>query len=407
MPTQTAAAQTRQPVDLRPLLARITRDQGPEFEQTVNFAPLTQVSTPTSIRTDRKIKWIDLHLRMRITNGGTGPTLRTGPSILGTNNSNILYSLFQQITIRGQHLKYGSQTIFQMRGEAAAEFLALVLPNYIPQYSVSANGGALTRFGTLSTTLAQFNDIDVVLPIPLYPPDLSAADACMYCVHGPDWPGNLFVDLLFADGTALATANPPTTFTAFGSGSGSGTVDFLTERPLLGKDYMSAIRGAITYRIVYTSQPTAAVASGGGTGVKLSDLTVGKDTSRIFLKTGVQGTGESAGVVAYGSLSDLITTRTFFSLDARGLRFQNANGDPVFQDYMARMYGRFIPTGYRIWDFISNTGTGPANPKTAFGSSQLTAARKFELDADVTASANQIAEVTQEMILGAPGITTG
>jgi hypothetical protein len=407
MPTQAAPSPSAaKPTSLLPLLSRITRDQGPEFEQTLLFAALTQVSTPTSLRTDRKIKWLDLHLRMRITNAATGPTLRTGPAVLGTNNSNVLFSLFQQITVRGQHLKYGSQTIFQMRGEAAAEFIALVLPNYIPQYAVSPNGGALVKFGPLSVTAAQTNDIDLVLPIPLYPPDLSATDSVMYCVHGPDWPGNLFMDLLFADGTALATANPPVLFSAFGSGTGSGSIDILSERPLLGKDYMSSIRGAITYRIVFSQQPTAAVSAGGGTGIKLSDLQVGKDTTRIFLKTGVQGTNESAGVIAYGSLSDLITTRTFFSLDSRGLRFQNANGDPVFQDYMARMYGRTIPAGYRLWDFISNTGNGPANPKTAFGSSQLTAARKYELDADTVAAANQIAEVTQEMILGAPGITT-
>ena len=287
MPTQAAPAASK-PADLRPLLSRITRDQGPEFEQTLNFAALTQVSTPTSLRTDRKIKWLDLHFRGRWTNAGTGPTLRTGPSLLGANNSNIVFSLIQQITIRGQHLKYGSQTIFQMRGEAAAEYLALVLPNYIPQYSVSANGGALTRFGALSVTAAQTNDIDFVLPIPLYPPDLSATDSVMYCVHGPDWPGNLFLDLLFADGTALATANPPVSFTAFGSGTGTPTVDILSERPLLGKDYMSSIRGALTYRIVFTQQPTAAVAAGGGAGIKISDLQVGKDTTRIFLKTGSQ-----------------------------------------------------------------------------------------------------------------------
>jgi hypothetical protein len=387
------------------LLARITRDQGPEFEQTVNFAALSQVSTPTSLRTDRKIKWVDLHLRMRITNAGTGPTLLNSPSLLGTNNGGLLFNLFQQVTIRGQHLKYGSQTLFQMRGAAAAEFLALTLPNYIPQYAVSQNGGALTKFGALDATAAHTNDVDVVLPIPLYPPDISDADAVCYCAHGPDWPGNLFLDILFADGTALASANPPTTFSAYGSGAGSGTVDILTERPLLGKDYMTSIRGAITYRIVFTQQPTAAVASGGGTGIKLSDLQVGKDTSRIFLKTGTQGAAESAGVVAFTTWSDLITTRTFFSLDSRGLRFQNANGDPVLQDYMARQYLRTIPAGYRIIDFVGGTGFGPANPKAAFGSSQLTAARKFELDSDVSAAANQIAEVTQEMILGAPGIT--
>lgn len=402
--------------DLRPLLARVTRDQGPEFEQTLLFAALTQVSTPTSLRTDRKIKWIDFHFRGRWTNAGTGPTYRTGPSLLNgpvstaliTNatNSNIVFSLIQQITIRGQHLKYGSQTLFQMRGEAAAEFIALMLPNYVPEYTVSANGAAPVRFGPLTATLAQTNDVEFVLPIPMFPPDVSSADAVFHCVHGPDWPGNLYVDLLFADGTALASANPPVLFSAYGSGAGSPSVDILTERPLLGKDYMAAIRSAITYRISFTQQPTAAVNAAGGTGVKLSDLQVGKDTSRIFLKTGVQGTGTSAGVITFGSLSDLIVTRTFFSLDSRGLRFQNANDDAALQDYMSRAYGRFIPAGYKMIDFISTTGNGPANPKACFGSSQLTAARKYELDGDVTAAANQIAEVTQEMILGQPGVSS-
>lgn len=407
MPTQAANARPAGGADLRPLLARLTRDQGPEYEQTLNFAALTQVSTPTSLRTDRKIKWIDLHFRGRFTNAAGAPTFRTGPSLLGANNSNIIFSLLQQITVRGQHLKYGSQTLFQMRGEAAAEYVALMLPNYIPQYTVSANGAAQARFGAFSAVGAQTNDFDAVLPIPLYPLDCSAADAVMYCVHGPDWPGNLFVDILCADGTALATVNPPVSFTAFGSAAGSPVIDILTERPLLGKDYMSAIRGAITYRITFTQQPTATVASGGGTGVKLSDLQVGKDTTRILLKTGTQGAAESAQVVAFGALSDTICTRTFFSLDSRGLRFQNTNADSTLQDYMGRSYGRFIPIGYKLIDFIAGPGTGPANPKTAFGSSQLTAARKFELDGDVTSGANQIAEVTQEMVLGAPGITAG
>lgn len=406
MATQSAPAATK-PADLRPLLARITRDQGPEFEQSLNFAAATQVSTLTSIRTDRKIKWIDLQFRGRITNAGTGPTLRTGPSVLGANNSNVVFALFQQVTVRGQHLKYGSQTVLQMRGESCAEYLALTLPNYIPEYTVSANGGAATRFGALSTTAAQTNDIEFVLPLPMFPVNVSPSDAVMYCLHGPDWPGNLYIDVLCGDGTSIATANAPTSFTAYGATTGSPLINILTERPLLGKDYMTAIRSAITYRITFTQQPTAAVASGGGTGVKLSDLQVGKDTARIWLKTGTQASGNSAAVTTFGSLSDSIVTRTFFSLDSRGLRFQPSNGDAVLQDYSARSYGRFQPVGYKWIDFIETPGAySPANPKAAFGSSQLTAARKYELDGDVTAASNQIAEVTQEMILGAPGITT-
>ncbi len=421
MPTQAAAPAASRPQDIRPLLARVSRDQGPEFEQTLTWAALAQVSTPTSLRTDRKIKWLQFHFRGRFTNAATGPTLRTPPVILSAavataaagvvpattaTNSAGIFSLIQQITVRGQHLKYGSQVVFQMRGETIAELNALLLPNYIPQYTVSANGGAAVRFGPFSTTLAQTNDIEFNLPVPLFPRNCSPADSVMYCVHGPDWPGNLFVDVLFADGTALATANPPTSFTAYGSASGSPSLDILSERPLLGKDFMAKIRGAITYSITYTSQPTTAVNAGGGTGQKISDLTVGKDTSRIFLKTGVQGTGESAGVVAYGSLSDLVVTRTFFSLDNRNMRFQNANDDAALQDYMARTYGRWIPVGYKLIDFVQGPGIGPSNPKASFGSSQLTAARKYELDGDITAAANQIAEVVQEMILGAPGITT-
>lgn len=393
--------------DLRPLLARITRDQGPEFEQTLQFAPLTQVQIPTSLRTDRKIKTLQFHFRGRITNTGTGPTLRTGPSILGANNSNIVFSLIQQITIQGQHLKYGAQTMIQVRGEAAAEYLALMLPNYIPQYTVAPNGGAPVRFGALDVTASHFNDIEFNLPIPLFPPDVSAADSVLHCIHGPDWPGNFFVSLLFADGTALATANPPLLFSAYGSNTGNPTVDILSERPLLGKDYMAAIRSVLTYRITQSQQPTQAVQSNGGSGQTLLTLQVGKDTTRIFIKAGTQGANESAQVIAFGSLSDLILTRTFFSLDSRQLRFQNTNDDAALQDYMARSYGRFIPIGYKMIDFISGPGTGPANPKAAFGSSQLTAARKFEVDADITAASNQICEVTQEMMLGQPGLTVG
>lgn len=404
MPTTATTATS--PNDLRPLVARITRDQGPEYEQTVNFAPLTQVQIPTSLRTDRKIKWLQLHLRMRITNAATGPTLRTGPSLLGANNSNILFSLIQQITVSGQHLKYGAQTMLQMRGESLAEMLALMLPNYIPQYTVAPNGGAPVRFGALDVTASHYNDVEFNLPVPLFPTDVSGADAVLYCIHGPDWPGNLFVSLLFADGTALATANPPVTFSAYGSNAGSGTVDILSERPLLGKDYMAAIRSVLTYHITQSQQPTQAVSANGGSGQNLLDLQVGKDTARIFMKTGTQGANESAGVVAYGSLSDLIVTRTFFSLDSRALRFQNTNDDAALQDYMARSFGRFTPIGYKSIDFISGPGTGAAIPKAAFGSSQLTAARKFQVNGDVTSASNQIAEITQVMLLGAPGITT-
>jgi hypothetical protein len=388
--------------NVKGLISRITRDQGPEYEQTLNWTSLAQVSTPTALRTDRKIKFFDLHVRARISNTAGVPTLRTAPPLLATQ----LFGLIQQVTIRGQHLRWGSQTIVQMRGETAAEFMALLYPNYTPQFTVTNSaGGTNGRSGVLTTTNAATADVDFVLPIPLFPPGLSGADSVFYCLHGPDWPGNLYIDVQCADGTALATVNPPTITLGFG-GVGTPSIDILSERPLLGKKLMASIRPAFTLRQQYTGQPTSTVAGQSGTGIKISDLTVGKDTTRIFLKTGVASTGASAGVVQYGSLSDGICTRTFFSLDNRPLRFQNSNADSVLQDYAGRSYGRVIPVGYKVIDFIApaDGGASPDNPKAAFASSQLTAARKFELDGDITAAANQIAEVIQEMLLGTPQV---
>lgn len=399
------ASQSR--ANMQALLARATRDQGPEVEQTLNWANGTgaqQFSTPTSLRTDRKISLFALHVRGRITNGTAAVTYRGGPALLSTP----LFSLIQQITIRGQHVRYGAQSPIQISGETIAEYMALVYPNYQPTFSVSVNGGALTKSGALSGTANATNDFDLVLPIPLYPPDISGGDIPFYCFHGPDWPGNLYMDVKVADPTALgvtiATLANSGFVTAFGSASGTATIEINSERPLISKDFMNKIRPAVMFRVTNAQQPTAAVSGVTGSGLKLADLVVGKDTTRVFLKVGTQLAATGAGITTFGSLSDTIVTRTFFSMDSRNLRFQGASGDSVMQDYLGRKYGRVIPAGYRMIDFISTMGPAPANPKAAFSSSKLTAARKFELDGDVTAAGNQIAEVVQEMLLGRPGL---
>lgn len=407
-----AAAPAVQPAmqsraNVQALIARITRDQGPEVEQSLvwaNGVGAQQFSTPTALKTDRKIQLYALHVRGRITNGAGVVTYRSGPALLGTP----LFSLIQQVTVRGQHLRYGAQVPLQMSGETIAEYMALLYPNYVPTFKVSVNGGALTSQGALGTAANATNDFDFVLPIPMFPPDISGGDVPFYCLHGPDWAGNLFMDVKVADPTALGVtivslANAGNV-TAFGSAAGTALIEINSERPLVSKDFMAKIRPAVMFRTTNAQQPTSAVSGVTMSGAKLADLIVGKDTTRIFLKVGTQLASTGAGITTFGSLSDTIVTRTFFSVDSRALRFQGANGDSVMQDYLGRKYGRVIPAGYRIIEFISTNGPAPANPKAAMGSSKLTAARKFELDGDVTAASNQIAEVFQEILLGRPGL---
>jgi hypothetical protein len=392
----------------RRFIAHITRDQGPEYEQTLAFTNTTALTTPTSLRTDRKISVIQLHVKGRITVGGSNVTFRTGPPVLGLNSGAALFSLIQQFDIKGQHARYGALTPILMRGEAAAEWAAMFTPNYQPAYRVSINGATPVLQGPLSGTAAATNDFEFVLPIPLFPLGINPSDQSFYALHGPDWPGNLFMDVLTADPTALgvtlASLANGGAITAYGSASGSGSIDILTERPLVGKDLASNIRPAITFRTSVFQQPTNVVQAGGASGSDLADLIVGKDTTRILLKTGTQLAGTSAGVTTFGSLSDQIVTNTFFSLDSRGLRFQGANRDLCLQDYMARAYGRVTNIGYKCIDFGLNRYYGPGNAKASLPSSKYTAARKLQLNGDTTSASNQIAEVTQELLFGRSGL---
>jgi hypothetical protein len=389
-------------INMNALVSRITRDQGPEFEQSLAYTATTQISTPTSLRTDRKIRFFDFQIRIRLTNSAAPGTYRTGPTLLGTG----LFALIQQFQLRGQHLRYGSQTPIIIRGETAAEWMAIMNPNWVPRFSVSVNAGALTQGAALSNAANATNDVDFTLPIPMFPYDLSPSDQTFYSLHGPDWPGNLYFDINTADVTAMGVTLAQSTLSAFGSAAGNGIVNIHSERPLVSKDLASKIRPGVTFRVQNVSQPTTAVSTGSATaGVKIGDLTVGKDTTRVFRKAGTSLAATTGGVVVYTTLSDTILTRDVVAMDNRQLRFQIGNGNSLMQDYMGRMYGRTIPTGYVMLDFVSGIGTGTANAKAAFQSAQLTAARKFEYDADVnTVAATNIAELVQEMVLGRPAL---
>lgn len=396
----------------RRFIAHITRDQGPEYEQTLAMINTTSITTPTSLRTDRKISTIQLHCKARLTVGAAAVTWANGPLLLSpgqvANTGAALFRLIQQFDIRGQHARYGALTPVLMRGESQAEWDAMFTPNYIPFWRVSINGATPVPYGPLGTAANATNDFEFVLPVPLYPLGINPSEQSFYALHGPDWPGNLFLDITFADATALgvplASLANGGALTAYGSAAGNGSCDILTERPLVGKDMAANIRPAITFRTSVFQQPTQVVQAGGAAGSDLADLIVGKDTTRILLKTGTQLASTSAGVTAFASYSDQIVTNTFFSLDSRGLRFQGGNRDACLQDYQSRAYGRLVAAGYKVIDFTLNRGFGPGNAKASLPSSKYTAARKLQLNGDTASASNQLAEVTQELLFGRSGL---
>ena len=410
------------PIGMGVLKSVITRQQGPEVEQVLTFAPNSILSTPTALKTDRKIALFYLHFRGRLTNTANAPTFRSGPAILNAAGqaglagtpaafySTPLFALIQNVTVRGTHARYGAQQPMVMRGETIAEMMAFFYPNYVPFWSLTNSaGGTNGHFGVMSAQANATIDVDFWLPIPLYPLGIGGADVPFYCLNGPDWAGNLYMDVQVADGSVLtATVNQQPTFSAYGSGAGSPTIEINSVRPLLTKTGQGAIQSVLTFHYTYSSGPTAVATTGGGSGQVITNLQVGRDTARIFTKTGVLQANVTAGSIAYASLSDAIFTRTFPAMDNRPVRFSGANSYGGIQDLEALLIGRSAQQGYQVIDFISSLGSeSVANPKAAFPASTLTADRLWQLQGDVTQTANAGVEVVQVSQLGAPGLATG
>lgn len=367
------------------ILQRITRLQAPEQEQTVNFATLSTVTLPASLKTDRFIYAIEVRFHGRIAVGGTG----------FTPLPNALWNLIQEARVYGTHAKYGSQVPYRLRGGAIHDLaLNWGRSGYTP-FSRVFKGGTLNAAGFDGTASTNY-DVDFIWPLFLGPLGVPLSDSILYgALKGPDWAGDLHLAVDCTDGTALGTTAANITFSAYGSSSGSAQLLVSLVRPCMTVNLQNAVSPAICFK---TYRDLATVLQGPTlVGQKISDLNIGKGTLRTILRTGTLQTGTSTGVIAMASYSDSIITRSFPSLDGKPLKNPYSNCETKEWENFA--LGNNAPTGYQIHDWIEG-----GNIHSLFRSQTLTAARRFEVDGDVTGASNQGGEEIQEETLGTPVI---
>jgi hypothetical protein len=366
----------------RQVLQRLTRLQGPEQEQQVNFAPLGTTVLPSSVKTDKFIWGMQVRWHGRITVGGSSFTPLT----------NALWNLMQEFRVRGTHVKYGAQVPYRLRGSTVRDLSVLFGSGFVPTSYVLKNGTAGTFDGATTATY----DCDVIWTLIFPPQDIPLADQIVNgALKGPDWAGDLHLEYDSGDGTSLGTTAGNITFSAYGSSSGSAQVLVSLIRPNMTVALMNAISPAITFK-TYTDLATV-LQGATFVGQKIADLNIGKGTSRVILKSGTLQTSTSAGVAVFASLSDNIITRSFPALDGKNLKNPYSNKEmKEYENYFMRTNG---PTGYQVLDWIEGR-----NILSAFPSQGLTSARRFEVDGDITAAANQGGERVQEEILGSPVI---
>jgi hypothetical protein len=349
-------------------------------EYSVQFTPLTTLQSPGSIRTDKIISFLLIEFKGRITTGATA----------FTPLPDALRNLIQEIRIYGSHSVFGEQTPVKIRAYTQNLINKVYRFAYTPRDKILKAGASGTFDGAASTAY----DVQVFWTVPLFPLPMSLSLAPLYSLKGPDWAGNLYVDLDTADGTALGTTAANITFSAYGVTTGNPTVYVSTVHPKVTVDLMNSISPALPFRSYKLAD--AVVQGSSFTDNKIVDLNIGKRTVSVHNVAGMLASGLSPSVRAYSSLSDGILTRMMVSLDGKEL--VTPYDGITQQEEDSWLGGQVLQTGVYVYNFERETG----NPDSAFPSETLTSARRFQLFGDVTAAAQQGDEVVQDEILGSP-----
>jgi len=385
MATQAApvvAAAAQQYLTPRQVLQRLTRLQGPEQEQTINFTALSPLVLPSSVKTDKFIWGMQVRFHGRIAVGGTG----------FTPLPNALWNLVQEFRVYGTHAKYGAQVPFRQRGATVRDYSVIFGQGFVPTQYTLKGGVAGTFDGTASTNF----DCDFMWTLIFPPGDIPLSDQIVNgALKGPDWAGDLHLAMDTTDGTALGTTAANITFSAYGSASGSPQLLVSLIRPNMTVALMNAIFPAICFK-TYTSLDSLLQGST-FTNQQIALLNIGKGTTRVILKSGTLQTGVSTGVEVFASLSDSIITQSYPALDGKPLK--NPYSNKEMREYGSFFYKTNSPSGYQVLDWIEGR-----NVLSAFPSQGLTAARRFEVDGNITGAANQGGERIQEELLGSPVI---
>jgi hypothetical protein len=354
-----------------------------EREFSATWAPLSTITSPSALKTDKFLSFLMIEFSGRL-------AIAVNNQV--TISDTALDNLLQEIRIYGTHAQFGAQTPIRIRAKTQNDINNIYGIGFHPR-NITLKGGVATVYdGTTGNW-----DLKLFWIVPLFPLPMSLQLAPLYSLKGPDWAGNLFCDIDCGDGNAVGTAGAGTTYTwtAYASAQGTPTLYVSVIRPNLTVPLMNSLAPGIPFRS-YKSVDSVVQAASFNLG-KLTDLNIGKTVVSAHVLTGVLLAGLSPGTKAYvAGLSDNIVTSLLCSLDGKflampydGLTQQNAD---------SLLGGQVLKVGYNVYNFIREAG----NPDSAFPAQTLTSARRFELDANVVAAANQGCEVVQDEILGAP-----
>ena len=379
-------------------LADITlgRYQGPEilFSQTTTLggtaggtAEVIRPANPVNLA--RPLESLEVVLRGRLVIGTANYTAGV-PEAPQT--------LVERIVVRGNHRVWGSQVPIDISGASAFVWQRIfqqVGNTLLLGTTRSADPGQPFVGTTGMTTGATGTyDFEVHYRIPVWPLQWSRRQAVPFLWRQEDWSNTLTMEITVGDRTSLGTpaGGTTTTWTAFGSASGSPSIEVFANYSLLGSFARSGVPGLVIRSEQVVTPALVSTTTNAQLGAELRK----QITTNVVIKSGIRLTGTTSGVNVFASLSDVQLDRTRILVDQKPIRDIGRNY--AAKNYYGSMFGTVIPQGYLLLSF-----TEGGNNLVALRGEKVPQGAAFVLNTDVlTADANNRQTLIQEQVYGGP-----
>lgn len=373
----------------RDVASILGRNQGPElfFQQT--FSTLTSPIIPKPVNVNRPLERFHIVWRGRVVIGVANFTAVAAEAP---------QTIIQRIRLIGTHKRFGALVPMDITGATAFVLMRLFREGRGNSEYINTTRQAEPSV-PFAQTLANFGntgtyDIEIHYSLPVAPilPSSSRIAVVPFLFQQTDWADTLQLQLFFGDQTSFGTpgGTTTTTFSSFGSGSGSPLVSIFTNYDILGP-LATSIASAVVLRSEQLSTTLTAIANN-----QRVQLLQKQKTTNIIVKSGILLTGTSGGVQVYASLSDTILDFTQPIVDNKPIRNNFSNF--AQKEYAGLAFSTVLPQGYLNFTFLDSL-----NPLTYYRGDLLAGGSTFELDTNVvSANANNGVAVIQEQVIGDP-----
>ena len=369
-------------------LSYIMRTTGPQQFFSYPHVDNQNFNVPKNIPLNQPLAYLHMQWSGRIVIGVANYTSVSPESLL---------NVIANFKLNGTHSALGNQTPFNLSGANLFKIQKLfnIRGNsiYVNGVRLSddvlSNGIPTTTFGNVGTY-----DVQVNWTIPVFPLGLNDQQAILYSYNAAAWGQTLQLTIQSGDKTSFGVPAGGTivTFSAFGTGAGSPTINLLTTYISLG-GFQNSVAQAVK---VLNDISIGAVLTAAATTTRLA-LLQNQKTTAIVQKTGTSQ-ASTVGTV-YATLSDSIVEQTIVRLNNNPLR--NLLLNSVSKEFYGFRMNTVQPLGY-LGVFFDDGNPTP-NSWTALQGQNFPGGAQFDVAANVVgAAATNIGDIIQEYIIGTP-----